>query len=202
MRLRQKDALVRTGGVATALERIDSVVARTWQYCLFIVALDDAHPLTATGRVIQGTCILHLPGHPRNSEQPRPRQSSGKAAQRSAKAAAKVQEPRFRNTVQLQARENFCIHLLQHGFPAQRIYTCPVVAEVHIEFSAPRCVIWTGLAVVLFQTNWRYNVCRRDWLSCRFSDQLGLRGNHFSPYRFALARQSFRYVFPEAYLAP
>ena len=69
----------------------------------------------------------------------------------------------------------------------QRVRAGAIVAEVHVELTAPRDMIWTGLAIVLLQTDTR---CRRrsNELSHSFSGHLVLGSNHFLPLWFALAR--------------
>src|SRR5437016_6690479 len=68
VRLRQQCALVRAVRMTTALERVCPVIAAAWQNRVFVVALDDAHTLTAAGCVVERMCVLHLPRYARESQ--------------------------------------------------------------------------------------------------------------------------------------
>jgi len=69
----------------------------------------------------------------------------------------------------------------QHGFPMQRVRAGAIVAEVHVELTAPSHIIRTGLTIVLFQANTRCRVRRSNGPNHSFSDHLVLCSNHFSP---------------------
>src|SRR5260370_924314 len=94
----------------------------------------------------------------------------------------------------MQPREHLYIHLLQHGFAVQWIRAGAVVAEMHVELAAPRCVIRTSLAVILFQADLRCNLRVRDWLSYGFFDPIDVCNNHCS--LFALRWLGSHFVTP------
>src|ERR1700733_5766032 len=81
----------------------------------------------------------------------------------------------------MQPREYLSIHLLQHGFAVQWIRTGPVVAEVHVKLSAPRCVIRTSLTVVLVQADLRCDMPIIDWPNYSLFNHFDVCGNHCPP---------------------
>src|SRR5579871_2700789 len=82
----------------------------------------------------------------------------------------------------MQALEHFRIHLVEHRFTVERIRAGAVIAEVHVELATPGCVVRTGFAVILLQTDLPCTAKTREWLSDGLFDDTDIRRHHFSPF--------------------
>ena len=52
---------------------------------------------------------------------------------------------------EMQAIEDFAVHLLEHGFAVEGIHAAAEESEVHVEARAPRSVVGAGLFVVALE---------------------------------------------------
>src|SRR5271154_100107 len=75
----------------------------------------------------------------------------------------------------------------------QRICADSIKAEMHVEVAAPRRVVRAGFAVVLIETDRRWNL-RCDRGRGGLADYIYVCGNHFSP--FARRRLGSHFVTP------
>ena len=191
MRFGEQLGLVRTVRVTTALECIDAVVAGAGQRGRLVVSLQDVDALTVDGGFVERVGLLDLPWDSGESVELRMREMAGKAAQRGTEATAEVEEPRLSDAIHVEAREDFAIHLLEHGFAVERIGAGAIEAEVHVEFRTPCRVVRTGFAVVLLEADLGFG---SDGLGDSFIDCGNVGDDHFSP--FVLRRLCSQWVTP------